>query len=78
MSFDQWIKAGMPHHWQVQNETNYERANLSPLLQYTFVEEYNIDFIGQIETFDRDLKSIYLQIERVVCRERHQSPLLPR
>ncbi|MDY6904695.1 MAG: sulfotransferase family 2 domain-containing protein [Thermodesulfobacteriota bacterium] len=68
-TFESWIKNGMPHHWDIQNQTNYAEKGLSPLLQYNFVENYKVDFIGQIENFSRDINTV---IERLntICENR--------
>lgn len=61
-TFEQWIKAGFPHHWGLQNGTRYKKEKRSPLDQFEFIydDENNllVDYIGHIETFDEDLKYI--------------------
>lgn len=58
MSFDSWIKKGMPHHVAVQNGTDFVAEGISPLLQFNYVESQRIDFIGKVETFDNDMMII--------------------
>ncbi len=55
MSFEAWIKQGLPHHFQRQNGTDYAAIGISPLLQYNYVEQYKVDFVGKLENFDADL-----------------------
>ena len=65
LTFEKWIKKGMPHHWEKQNETNYIKENMSPLLQYNFVDQCKVDFIGKIENFENDLKTIVDKLNRI-------------
>ena len=58
LNFDQWVEKGMPHHWKIQNQTNYVEKQISPLSQINFISNCNVDYIGKIEWFDRDLKNI--------------------
>ena len=58
MPFDVWIKKGMPHHVTVQNGTDFVKENLSPMLQYNYVESQRIDFIGRMENFNNDMMTI--------------------
>lgn len=58
VTFAQWVQIGMPHHFHVQNETDYRREGISPLLQYNFVEGCQPDFVGKIETFDHDMRIV--------------------
>ncbi len=57
-SFEQWVAAGMPHHWGRQNQTDYAASGATPLLQTTFVAGCRVDFVGRFETFDRDLRHV--------------------
>lgn len=57
-SFKEWLMQGAPHHWTVQNQTDYVADQVSPLLQYSFVESYPIDFIGRVETFTTDMNKL--------------------
>ncbi|MBC8488196.1 MAG: sulfotransferase family 2 domain-containing protein [Bacteroidetes bacterium] len=65
LKFEKYIKYGMPHHWEKQNETNYIKENISPLLQYNFVDQCKVDFIGKIENFENDLKTIVDKLNRI-------------
>ncbi len=38
LSFSSWVKQRMPHHWRIQNQTDYVSEGFSPLFQYNFVE----------------------------------------
>lgn len=58
LTFDSWIKEGLPHHFTVQNETDYRKENISPLLQYNYIENCKVDFIGRMETFEKDTRFI--------------------
>lgn len=68
MSFGDWIKSGLPHHWVRQNATNYEREGISPLLQYNFIENCRVDFIGRIENFEEDL-NVVIETLNAICME---------
>ena len=68
MLFHDWIKSGLPHHWIRQNATNYELEGISPLLQYNFIKDCKVDFIGRIENFEEDLKAI-LETLNAICIE---------
>jgi hypothetical protein len=60
--FKGWIKAGMPHHWDVQNETDYRNAR-TPLAQHPFItsrsDEVMVDFIGRVERMGEDLAHVF-------------------
>jgi len=58
LSFDAWVRQGLPHHWQIQNETDYSSAGLSPLSQYDFIEGTVVDYVGRIESFEDDIRLI--------------------
>ncbi len=65
LTFESWIKEGMPHHWNIQNQTNYQLTGLSPLLQFNFVENYKVDFIGSLENFSEDLNKIIKKLNSI-------------
>jgi len=65
LTFDQWVRNGMPHHWRRQNQTHYSRRRLTPLLQYTFVEGCRVDFIGRMEDFARDLRFVVDRLNEI-------------
>ncbi|MBB5440699.1 hypothetical protein HDC92_004402 [Pedobacter sp. AK017] len=70
MLFHDWIKNGLPHHWIRQNATNYEREGISPLLQYNFIENCRVDFIGRIENFEEDL-NVVIETLNAICSEQN-------
>jgi hypothetical protein len=57
-TFGDWVRAGMPHHWDVQNESRYDEQH-SPLEQLPFICDDRgrlmVDFVGQVEHFQPDL-----------------------
>ena len=59
-NFESWIRAKMPHHWTMQNGTNYSKQ--SPLEQHIFITDkngnININFVGKIENFNEDMNKI--------------------
>jgi hypothetical protein len=61
LGFRDWIKSGMPHHWQMQNGTLYGSIR-SPLEQHRFVTDaagrLMVDVVGRVESFQRDLQAI--------------------
>ena len=69
LSFDEWVRRGMPHHWRRQNQTDFARRGLTPLLQYTFVEGVRVDFVGRMERFDEDLGVVVDRLNEI-CRRR--------
>lgn len=73
MSFDDWVKSGLPHHWIRQNATNYASEGISPLLQYNFIKDCKIDFIGRIENFEQDLKGIIEKLNAICSRQKIDS-----
>ncbi|WP_234572869.1 sulfotransferase family 2 domain-containing protein [Rhodohalobacter sp. 614A] len=58
LSFEEWIREGMPHHWTILKDSDWEKENISPLLQYNFISDCKVDFIGHTEHFERDMKTI--------------------
>jgi hypothetical protein len=60
LSFRDWVLAGLPHHWTVQNGTDYHRS--SPLWQHSFITDTNgdlmVDSIGRVERFLDDMIQI--------------------
>jgi hypothetical protein len=48
----------MPHHFKIQNRTNYKQLGLTPLLQGVFIKNCKVDFIGRIENFDKDINHV--------------------
>lgn len=74
MSFEDWIKAKMPHHWKSQNLTNYSELGITPLLQYNFVKNTKVDFIGRMENFDKDMLKIITILNELL--NKHKIPPL--
>jgi hypothetical protein len=68
LNFEAWVKAGMPHHQKRQNQTDYETEGISPLLQYNYVENYAVDFIGRMENYTSDLMNIVEKLNSI-CAE---------
>ncbi len=65
-TLNEWIQNGCPTHWKVQNQTNWRKENLSPLLQYNFVDgKTKVDFIGKIENFEEDCKLIIIKLNKL-------------
>jgi len=62
-SLNEWISLGCQTHWKRQNQTNWAEEKLSPLLQYNFIHgESNINYIGKIENYEHDCKTIISQL----------------
>lgn len=73
LSFEEWVKEGMPHHWDVLKETNWEEEGISPLLQYHFVSDCKVDFVGRVEHFEHDMKTIVRRLNRML-EDTHREP----
>jgi hypothetical protein len=66
-SLNQWIQDGCKTHWRIQNRTNWVSENISPLLQYNFIDgETKINYIGKIENFEEDCIIIISQINEIL------------
>ena len=62
-SLNEWISNGCQTHWKIQNKTNWNEENLSPLLQYNFIDgNSEINYIGKIENFEQDCLNIISQL----------------
>jgi Sulfotransferase family len=72
MSFESWVRKGLPHHVTVQNGTDYIAEGLSPLLQFNYVESQQIDFIGRIETFRNDMMIIVERLNKLCLQKQLQ------
>ena len=59
----------MPHHWKQQNQTNFAGKGISPLLQYNLVDKCKVDFVGKIENFADDLRTVVEKLN-LLCSER--------
>ena len=65
-SLNEWIKNGCKTHWIVQNKTNWLKENISPLLQYNFIDgNKTINYVGRIENFEEDCKIIISQLNKI-------------
>jgi hypothetical protein len=65
-SVNEWISNGCQTHWHIQNKTNWKKENLSPLLQYNFIDgDSEINYIGKIENFEQDCKYIISQLNKL-------------
>ena len=65
-SLNEWISNGCQTHWNIQNETNWKKENLSPLLQYNFIDgDSKINYIGKLENFEQDCKYIISQLNKL-------------
>lgn len=69
MPFESWIRQGMPHHVQVQNGTDYVAKGLTPLLQSTYIESLEMDFIGRMESFEQDMAVIIEKLNAICTRK---------
>lgn len=58
LTFEEWVQEGLPHHWDILKGTDWGKENLSPLLQYNFVNECKVDFVGRTDHFERDMKKV--------------------
>ena len=69
LSFDAWVRRGMPHHWRRVNQTNFAHLGLTPLLQHTFVDGVRLDFVARMERLDADFAFIVDRLN-AICRDR--------
>lgn len=66
-SLNEWIQQGCQTHWRVQNRTNWVGENISPLLQYNFIDgKTKMNYIGKIENFEVDCRIIISQINQIL------------
>lgn len=60
INFPEWIRNGMPNHWQINNKTDWHQGLVEddPLNQLNFLKdeknEICVDFIGRFESFQDD------------------------
>lgn len=65
-SLNEWISNGCETHWKRQNKTNWKNENLSPLLQYNFIDgDSKINYVGKIENFEEDCKNIISELNEI-------------
>jgi len=69
LSFSAWVAAGMPHHFRKQNETDYVANRLTPLLQSTFIDGCQPDFIGRFEAFSVDMPVVIQRLNDACARQ---------
>jgi len=66
-SLNEWIQDGCKTHWCIQNRTDWVSENISPLLQYNFIDgKTKMNYIGKIENFEEDCKIIISQINEII------------
>tara|TARA_X000000368_G_scaffold112523_2_gene87765 strand:- start:3820 stop:4437 length:618 start_codon:yes stop_codon:yes gene_type:complete len=64
---NEWIENGCKTHWITQNKTNWKDEELSPLLQYNFIDgNKKLDYIGKIENFEDDCKNIISELNSLL------------
>ena len=74
---NEWISNGCKTHWGIQNETDWTKENLSPLLQYNFIDGTSkINYIGKIENFEQDCKNIICQLNTLFDKKNCQKKIL--
>ena len=64
LAFTDWIAHGMPHHWQIQNGSDYRNSGLTPLRQTDFMSGGDVGFIGRVERFSFDCLKLVDQLNR--------------
>ena len=65
-TLNEWIHNGCQTHWNIQNKTDWKGENVSPLLQYNFINgEKKIDFIGKTENYEQDCKQLIEQLNKI-------------
>ena len=71
LTFEGWIRQGCPTHWVVQNQTDWKREGLSPLLQHNFLaaSQAEMSFVGRMETFEQDMRKVVDDLN-AICRQR--------
>jgi hypothetical protein len=68
LSFSAWVEAGLPHHFRMQNETDYVASGLTPLLQATFIDGCRPDFIGRFEAFSTEMAVVIGRLNDACAR----------
>jgi hypothetical protein len=74
LTFESWVKEGMPHHWGKQNETDYITNRMSPLLQLNFIEQCKVNFVGKIENFASDFNIVINKLN-LICAAQELLPM---
>lgn len=76
-TLNEWISNGCQTHWNIQNQTNWKKESLSPLLQYNFIDgNSKINYIGKIENFEHDCKIIISQLNTLFDQNNCQTKIL--
>tara|TARA_B110000967_G_C18833323_1_gene535258 strand:+ start:347 stop:979 length:633 start_codon:yes stop_codon:yes gene_type:complete len=66
-TLNEWIQNGCKIHWKRQNKTDWSNENITPLLQYNFIDgNKKINYIGKIENFEEDCKTIISQLNKIL------------
>ncbi len=66
-TLNEWIQNGCKIHWKEQNKTDWSNENITPLLQYNFIDgNKKINYIGKIENFEEDCKTIISQLNKIL------------
>jgi len=66
-NLNEWIKNGCKTHWIIQNKTDWVKEQLSPLLQFNFIDgNKKVDYIGKIENFEEDCKNIISKLNEIL------------
>lgn len=67
LTLNEWIQDGCKTHWNVQNKTDWLKENISPLLQFNFIDgNKKLDYIGKIENFEEDCKIIISKLNSIL------------
>jgi uncharacterized protein (UPF0335 family) len=75
-SLNEWIQDGCKTHWRILNETNWVSENISPLLQYNFIDgKTKMNYIGKIENFEEDCKNIISEINQIMKENNYEGRL---
>lgn len=76
-TLNEWISNGCQTHWNIQNQTNWKKESLSPLLQYNFIDgNSKINYIGKIENFENECKIIISQLNTLFDQNNCQTKIL--
>lgn len=67
LNLNEWIQNGCKTHWDIQNQTNWTKEQLSPLLQYNFIDgKKKVNYIGKLENFEEDCENIISQLNEIL------------
>ena len=65
LPLNEWIKDGCKTHWKIQNETNWKELNLSPLLQFNFINQNRDIHFCKIENFEQDCNILIKKLNNI-------------